>query len=136
MMATHSVHLLCFLSILLSQFHVSYASDVNNGHNLKAEVKLLSLQLFQLPDSRLLATLNVFSNSCVTLGDYSACQVYGGDTHRSQLRVLVTDLQAEEGRRYKCTANVVDGYGFPEVLTWILTVRGIGEYQGSLSVSG
>ncbi|KAL8615873.1 hypothetical protein ACOMHN_058940 [Nucella lapillus] len=147
MMATHSVHLLCFLSILLSQFHVSYASDSRNGmtsrlfkgfpslqeitcsgHKLQAEVKLLSLQLFRLPENELLASLNGYSQSCVTLGGYSSCVVDSQNTHQSELRVLVTDLKEGESKEYKCTANTVDSYGFSKILTWITTVTRLSEY--------
>jgi hypothetical protein len=102
-------------------FH-SLQEVVCTGRSLKPEVKLLGLQLYRLPDEELLASLNVFSSNCVTLGDYSSCIVNPTDTHKSQLRILVADLSEGESRGYKCTANTVDSYGMSKILTWRIVV--------------
>ena len=98
------------------------------GRNLKPEVKLLALQLYTLPDHALLATLNVISNTCVTLGEMSSCIVNKTDSHKSKLRILVSDLKEGESRQYKCTGNTLDSYGLSEVVTWELTVIRFSKY--------
>ena len=95
------------------------------GRSLKPEVKLLALQLYMLPDHELLASLNGYSNNCVTFGEYSSCVVDSTDTHKSRLRILVADLTEGESRRYKCTATTVDSYGLSKIITWNIVVRRI-----------
>ena len=93
------------------------------GRSLKPEVKLLALQLYRLPENVPLASLNVISNSCVTLGEYSYCAINSADTHRSRLRLLVYDLDEGEGREYKCTANTLNSFGNSKIFSWKIPVR-------------
>lgn len=99
------------------------------GRNLKPEVKLLALQMYTLPDHVLLATLNVISNTCVTLGEMASCVVNKTNSHKSKLRILVSDLEEEDRRQYKCTGNTLDSYGLSEVITWELTVTRHSKYK-------
>ena len=78
--------------------------------------------MYTLPDHVLLATLNVISNTCVTLGEMSSCVVNKTDSHKSKLRILVSDLKEEESRQYKCTGNTLDSYGLTDTVTWEILV--------------
>ena len=98
------------------------------GQSLKPEVKLIALQMYTLPDRRLLASMNVISNECVTLGDYSSCRVNKTDTHKSKLKLLVSDLREGKSRGYQCIANTFDSYGSTRVFTWTITVERLGKY--------
>lgn len=99
------------------------------GRSLKPEVKLIALQLYSLPSNRLLASMNVISNECVTWGDYSLCRVNKTKTHKSKIKLLVADLNDGESREYKCTANTYDSYGFSKVFTWTIVVKQLREYN-------
>ena len=92
------------------------------GRGLKPEVKLLSLRLYRKADGAVLASLNVFADSCLTYGDYSSCRVDTTDTHRSRARVLAPDLGEGESREYGCTATVVGSEGVARELTWSILV--------------
>lgn len=92
------------------------------GANLNPDVKLMSLKLYRVTDNSVLASLNVFTNSCVTFGDFSSCTVDTVDTHKSRLRVLVPDLEEGETRRYGCKANTLKPLGDTETLIWTLPV--------------
>ena len=92
------------------------------GASLNPDVKLLSLRMFSVPDNFVLASLNVFTNSCVTFGDYSSCAIDSSDTHRSRLRVLVFDLDAGESRQYGCKASTISSLGEPKTVTWSIMV--------------
>ena len=94
-----------------------------SGGSLKPEVTLLSLQMHRLSDSKTLASLNVFLNTCVTLSSYSSCVIDSGDTHKSRLRVLVDDLAEGESRGYGCTVNTVKSVGNPVTLNWTIHIR-------------
>lgn len=101
------------------------------GESLKPEVKLISLQLFGVystisdpSESKVLASLNVFANSCMTFSEYSSCKIDTQDTHSSRLRILVHDLGAGETRVYGCTANTVASLGNSVYENWEIIVQG------------
>ena len=92
------------------------------GEGLRPEVKLLSLKLYRISDSFVLASLNVFANTCLTYSDFSSCQLSTTDTHKSRLKVLVYDLEEGESRRYGCKATVVKSEGDARELNWSIVV--------------
>ena len=94
-----------------------------SGRSLGPEVKLLSLIMIRLADNKVIASLNVFSNTCVTLGDFSSCVVDTVNTHRSKLRILVFDLEEGESRKYGCKVHTVDSFGNPTTSTWTRFVQ-------------
>ena len=94
-----------------------------SGASLNSDVKVISLQLFQLPDSTVLASLNVYTNNCMTFTDYSSCTIHPEDTHKSKLRILVHDLEEGESREYGCTANTVTPLGNVVFQNWKLLLR-------------
>lgn len=85
------------------------------GGTLTPEVKLISLQIHRLRDSAALASLNIYTNSCITLGDFSSCHIDSADTHRSRLKILVVDLDEGESREYGCVVTTVSSFGNAEV---------------------
>ena len=94
-----------------------------SGRSLGPEVKLLSLIMIRFADNKVIASLNVFSNTCVTLGDFSSCVVDTVDTHRSKLRILVFDLEEGESRKYSCKVHTMDSFGNPSTSTWTRSVQ-------------
>lgn len=92
------------------------------GEGLKPEVKLLSLKLYTIEDSKVQASLNVFANNCLTYTDYSSCFVNTIDTHKSRLRVLVYDLEEGESREYGCRALSLQNTGDESEQTWSILV--------------
>lgn len=97
------------------------------GGRLNSDVKLISLQIFKLPESTLLASLNVYTNNCMTYGDFSSCVIDQTDIHKSRVRVLVHDLEEGEHREYGCTATTVTPQGSAVVTNWKMVVRRVGE---------
>ena len=101
-----------------------------NGESLSADVKLMSLRLYRADteyssqEPKVLATLNVFENSCMTFTEYSSCQINTADTHRSRLRILVHDLIGGESREYGCTANTMASLGVTGSESWEIIVHG------------
>lgn len=98
------------------------------GAGLKPEMKLMSLKLYRNSDQSVLASLNVYSNTCLTYVDYSSCHVNSTDTHESRLRVLVSDLGEGESREYGCTALGLRTTGDAGETTWSLLVTYTREY--------
>ena len=98
------------------------------GEGLKPEVKLLSLKLYRVSDSFVLASLNIYANTCLTYSDFSSCYVNSVETHKSRLKVLVYDLEEGESRRYGCKATVVQSEGDASELKWSTIVTRRSEY--------
>ena len=92
------------------------------GGSLEPEVKLLSLQLYTLPERTVLASLNVITKNCVTFGDYASCFIDGNDTHKSRLRILVYDLAEGEREEFGCTAISLKSLGNTKTLNWSIYV--------------
>ena len=96
---------------------------VCSGRSLEPEVKLLSLRMVRFADSKVISSLNVFSNTCITHGDFSSCLIDTLDTHKSRLRILVFDLEEGESRIFGCKVHTMDSFGNPTTLTWTLLVQ-------------
>ena len=92
------------------------------GGNINSDVKLMSLQMYKLPESTVLASLNVYTNNCMTFGDYSSCVIHPSDIHRSRIRILVHDLEEGESREYGCSANTLNSLGNSVIRTWKLRI--------------
>ena len=92
------------------------------GGSLEPEVKLMSLQMYTLPERTILASLNVITKNCVTFGDYSSCFIDKDDTHKSRLRILVYDLGEGESKDFGCTALSLKSLGNAKSLSWTTSV--------------
>lgn len=92
------------------------------GSGLKPEVKLMSLRMQAISDPSPLASLNVFTNTCMTYTDYSSCVVDIRNTHMSALRILVYDLGVGESREYECVATVLKPSGKASEVTWSIVI--------------
>ena len=93
------------------------------GGTLSANVKLMSLQMYALPESTVLASLNVYTNNCMTFGEFSSCVINPADSHKSKVRLLVHDLDDGESRQYGCTATILNALGNAKTRTWTSPVR-------------
>ena len=93
------------------------------GEYLNSDVKLISLQLFKLPESVVLASVNLLTNNCMTYGEFASCKVNPSNAHDSRLRILVHDLEEGEIREYGCTANTVNPQGNSVYKNWKILLR-------------
>ena len=100
--------------------------------NLRTEAKVLSLKMFTLPGNIILASANPVMKECVTFREYSSCSVTGSDTRKSELRVLVSDMDVGEVRRFGCRVNSFDSVGDTISTTWSITVERRREYFWNL----
>lgn len=90
---------------------------------LKTEVKILSIKMFTVPGNIVLAHANPMTNECLTFKEFSSCNIDTGDTRKSRLRVLVSDLDEGESRRYGCKATSFGSLGDTDTSTWHVTVN-------------
>ena len=92
------------------------------GRNLGADVKLISLMMFTVPDNRIIASLNVMANTCLTHTEYSSCFIDTDNTRGSRLRVLEHQLVGGESKEYGCEVNTVNPRGKTKSTTWSVSV--------------
>ena len=95
---------------------------------VRTELRVFSLKMFSLPDNIVLATANPMVNECVTFRDFSSCSIDRVDTRHSKLRVLVSDMEEGEVRRYGCRVNSFDSFGDTVTSTWSISVERESEY--------
>ena len=95
--------------------------ECSTGH-LKASVKVFSLKMLTGPQNTVLAHANPVTNECVTFKEFSSCKLDLSDTRKSVLRVLVSDLEEGESRRYRCTATSFGSLGETNTSSWSITV--------------
>ncbi|XP_025101727.1 uncharacterized protein LOC112568586 isoform X15 [Pomacea canaliculata] len=93
-----------------------------SGTTLQAEVKLLSLRLFYVENSTVLAHVNPLTNECKTFEEFSSCVIDTADTRNSKVRVLVSEMEEDESRQYGCTATSFGDLGHPYIFDWFITV--------------
>ena len=95
------------------------------GYGLKPDVKLMSLKLYAESENNVLASLNVFTNTCLTYTAYSSCFVDDSGGHRSTVKVLVSDLREGESRTFGCKLTVLESEGDAADLkrTFVVTRR-------------
>ena len=82
------------------------------GHGVNPELKLMSINMYTNSEQSLLASLNVFTNTCMTYTAYSSCFVDNTGGHESKVKVLVTDLEEGESRKFGCMLTVLDSKGY------------------------
>ena len=92
------------------------------AEKLGSDVKLMSLQMYKIPGSSVIASLNLYTNNCMTYGEFSSCFISPKDAHKSRLRLLVHDLGEGETRQYKCLVTGVTPSGGTKSLISTLTV--------------
>ena len=94
-----------------------------SGGSLNSDVKLISLQMFKLPETTVLASLNVYTNNCMAFSEFSSCMIRPAEIHKSHLRILVHDLEEGEIREYGCTANTINPLGNSLYKNWKIVLK-------------
>lgn len=92
------------------------------GGDLEAEVRLLTLKMYDVSDNAVVAFVNIYENRCVAYGEFASCVINTPDAKRSKLRVLAADLVENQTRVYGCIANVLRDTEADKI-TWTVSVR-------------
>ena len=92
------------------------------GGHVDSDAKLISLQMFRNSESSVLASLNLYTNNCMTHGEFSSCFIDSQDVHNSRLRLLVHDLAEGESREFRCTALAMTPAGSSKAESWTFVV--------------
>lgn len=89
---------------------------------MEAGVRLMSLKLFRVADGAVLAFVNPLVNECITFEEFSSCYTNLGDSRKTFLRVLVSDLAEGETRMYGCVATTVRSFDTTQQHTWNISI--------------
>ena len=94
------------------------------GGSLRAEVKVLSLKIFRSLDGSILAYANPLTNECITYLEFSSCVIDASDTRNTRVRILVSDLEQGQSRRYGCEIiSFKSGQGTNTSVSYIVVRR-------------
>ncbi|XP_025101743.1 uncharacterized protein LOC112568586 isoform X29 [Pomacea canaliculata] len=86
------------------------------------EMKLWALSVFRFTDNIVLARVNPIADQCVTLEEFSSCFIDQGDTGKSRVKILVSDLDEGESRKFGCNATGLKLSGHTQTQSWSLLV--------------
>jgi hypothetical protein len=81
-----------------------------------------ALSLFKQQDDSILVFLNTYKSECKTFGEFSSCTLVEGDSKKSVVRSLVTDLNEEETTVIGCNVTALMGYGHAPKYSWSIPV--------------
>lgn len=97
-----------------------------SGSTLELGEQLFSLVVFTVDDNNVIAFANHLN--CLMSKDFSLCVVDTGDSRKSLLRVLVSDLEEDEARLYGCNVTSFVPTGMARIRTWSVLVKRDSEY--------
>lgn len=100
------------------------------GGHLEQDIAIVTLKLYRVADSFLLAYLNPYAQKCLTFGEFASCVINPEDTRMSKVRVLISDLEEDEIRQYGCNATTFKSVEDAKTMDWIITVQRRSEYTG------
>ncbi|XP_025101739.1 uncharacterized protein LOC112568586 isoform X26 [Pomacea canaliculata] len=92
-----------------------------SGSTLELGEELFSLVVFTVDDKNVIAFVNRLN--CLMSKDFSLCVVDTGDSRKSLLRVLVSDLEEDEARLYGCNVTSFLPTGTARTQTWSVLVK-------------
>lgn len=96
--------------------------------DMDREMKLWALSVFRFTDNIVLARVNPIADQCVTLEEFSSCFIDQGDTGKSRVKILVSDLDEGESRKFGCNATGLKLSGHTQTQSWSLLVTRQSKY--------
>lgn len=91
------------------------------GETLPGDADLMSIVLYRGWDHRVMSILNLRKRQCSTAGDYVSCLINEGDSRKSAVKALVSDLLEGQSRSYGCNVSVLTSKGRFEAVSWSVT---------------
>ena len=81
--------------------------------------------LYEVTSRKILATMNVNKKECTTSEDYVSCDVVDGDSRKSSLSALISDLAEGQSRVYGCNLTALMSRSSVQTFSWSITVQHI-----------
>ncbi|XP_025101714.1 uncharacterized protein LOC112568586 isoform X3 [Pomacea canaliculata] len=119
----------CYLLVLVSSGLIAapfrgYSSVLEvlcSGEALNPDLDLLTMVLYETASHSVLATLSVASRECSTGSSFTSCTFSAGDSRRTRISTLVTDLAEGEQRDYGCNVTSFRSGDRAYFTSWITT---------------
>ena len=81
--------------------------------------------LYEVTSKKILATMNMNKKECTTSEDYVSCDVFDGDSKKSTLSALISDLAEGQSRVYGCNLTALMSRSSVQTFSWSITVQHI-----------
>ncbi|KAK7105433.1 hypothetical protein V1264_016812 [Littorina saxatilis] len=120
----HHVRHLRLTSRSFQGFHNLHEMQCS-GENLSQDSDLMTMVLYEVKSSKVLAAANLRKQECSTSSSYIACHLDATDTRKSKLKALVDDLAEGQSRVYGCNVSAFMDGTRVKLFTWFITVRHI-----------
>lgn len=127
----------CYLLVLVSSGLIAapfrgYSSVLEvlcSGEALNPDLDLLTMVLYETASHSVLATLSVASRECSTGSSFTSCTFSAGDSRRTRISTLVTDLAEGEQRDYGCNVTSFRSGDRAYFTSWITTALRLSMYE-------
>ena len=95
------------------------------GENTQSEAaKLISLKLYRLPEKAVVASLNMFTGTCMTSELYVSCDISEKSDSKSWLKALIqSDLSLGNSPEFTCTVNIITSEGDSILHEWKMSLE-------------
>lgn len=98
------------------------------GATLPGDWDLLSMVLYRVSSSELLAIANLRKRSCSTSQTFIACHIDESDSRGSKIKALISDLTEGQSRAYGCNLTSLSSAGQSSIVSWSLVVTRPSKY--------
>ena len=124
----NQIHTLSGLTSQPFQGFTAIQSVECTGATLPGDSDLLSMVLYQVSNSELLAIANLRKRSCSTSQTFIACHIDESDSRRSKIKALISDLTEGQSRAYGCNLTSLSSVGQSSIVSWSLVVTRPSKY--------
>lgn len=92
-----------------------------SGNVLHSDIDLFGMTLFTPVDNKILASVNLKSNECVTSHSYSSCLIDSKDTRKTRLLTLVFEWSDDAHRLFGCNVTSFRA-SQPHLISWFIRI--------------
>ena len=94
-----------------------------SGESLPQDTDVMFVVLYQVATKKVLATMKVNRRECTTSEDYNSCYISDGDSRKSYLTALISDLVEGQSRVYGCNVSALISGTRMEIFSWSIAVH-------------
>ncbi|KAL8563661.1 hypothetical protein ACOMHN_035395 [Nucella lapillus] len=106
---------------------------VCSGTALASDVSLLTMTLYSVPSNHVQATASVFDDQCTTTGVFASCLVDRQNSRKSQLKMLVMNLEVGTRLGFGCEITSVKSGQRSSTSSWTIEVQRKEQRKGKFS---
>ena len=93
-----------------------------SGESLPLDADVMFVLLYEVTSRNVLATMTVSKGECTTSEAYVSCDMLDGDSRKSSLCALISDLAEGQSRVYGCNLTALISRSSVRTFSWSITV--------------